>query len=89
MSNIKYISMVEQTNFLDNAEFVKAARQFGKNVRKLRARKRISQSQMAESMGLDKTLISHYERGARIPNYRRLAELANFFGVSVSSLLGE
>jgi transcriptional regulator with XRE-family HTH domain len=48
----------------------------------------LSQSQLAQLLGVDVSAISRYERGlTTIPDKRKL-EIADCFGVSVSHLMG-
>lgn len=53
---------------------------------KLRNEKNISQSQVAESLGLTRAAISQYESGQRIPSDEIKIKLSNYYGVTVQEL---
>lgn len=53
---------------------------------KLRNEKNISQSQVAESLGLTRAAISQYETGQRIPSDEIKIKLSNYYGVTVQDL---
>ena len=54
----------------------------------LRAEKSLSQVQLAEEFGVDKSTIAKYETGERSPDLETLVRLARFFNVSTDFLLG-
>ena len=54
----------------------------------LREAKKLNQSQLAERMGVTKSMISAYENSIRMPSYGVLIRFAGLFGVSVDYLLG-
>jgi two-component system response regulator len=62
---------------------------FGSNVRRFRHEHGISQEALAERAGLDRTYISHVERGARNVSLSSIDKLANALEVPVSTLLSE
>jgi len=55
----------------------------------LRKKMNLTQKEVGEKIGLSGKTISSYEQGDRQPDNETLLKLANFFGVSVSYLLGE
>jgi transcriptional regulator with XRE-family HTH domain len=55
----------------------------------LRKKMNLTQKEVGEKIGLSDKTISSYEQGDRQPDNETLLKLANFFGVSVSYLLGE
>ncbi|MCH5272683.1 MAG: helix-turn-helix transcriptional regulator [Lachnospiraceae bacterium] len=61
---------------------------FGYTLRALRLREKITQSQLAERLGLTKSVISAYETGLRMPSYDVLIHIARIFKVSTDYLLG-
>ena len=61
---------------------------FGIRLKTLREAKKLNQSQLAERMGVTKSMISAYENSIRMPSYGVLIRFAGLFGVSVDSLLG-
>lgn len=52
----------------------------------LRLKKNVSQSQVAESLGITKAAVSQYESGQRIPSDEIKIKLSNYYGVSVQDL---
>ena len=61
---------------------------FGIRLKTLREAKKLNQSQLAERMGVTKSMISAYENSIRMPSYGVLIRFAGLFGVSVDYLLG-
>ena len=57
---------------------------FGNSIRKLRAKKKISQRVLAERSGLDTSYLSGIERGVRNPSLKSLETLAMGLGCSIS-----
>ena len=50
---------------------------FCKNLKRLRKNKHISQSEMAEMLGVSQRTISHYENGTCEPNINCLGKIAD------------
>lgn len=61
---------------------------FPQRLRALRERRRMSRKALGELCGLSKNIIGKYERGEREPSVSTLVALADYFEVSVDSLLG-
>ena len=61
---------------------------FGDRLRKLRKQRGLLQSQLAEQLGLTKSVISAYETDLRMPSYEVLIGISQIFGVSTDYLLG-
>ncbi len=61
---------------------------FGKRLAELRNSKGISQYELASQMNLSRGQIANYEQGTREPDFATLIALADFFEVSLDSLLG-
>lgn len=59
----------------------------GALLRTLRLRHRVKQAELAERLGVDVTLISHFERGQRAMNASMLLRIADLFGVPAAQLL--
>ena len=57
-------------------------------LRELRGRKGVTQSQVAEYLGLKLRAYQYYESGEHRPEYEKLMALADFFGVTTDYLLG-
>ena len=58
------------------------------NIRKNRREKNLSQETFAERLGVSFQTISKWERGECYPDIEMLPQIANFFGVTVDTLLG-
>lgn len=54
----------------------------------LRLENNITQKELADALGLDKTLISQYEGEILQPEYPTVQKLADFFGISADYLMG-
>ncbi len=61
---------------------------FGDNLKALRKKAGFSQKQVAERVGVTKSVISYYELQERSPSPEVLIKLADIFRVSTDSLLG-
>lgn len=61
---------------------------FGQRVRALRDKKGLSQKDLADRLGMPRSIVSTYENGRRMPTYGKLIKLAYVFGVSTDYLLG-
>ncbi len=62
---------------------------FGITLKRLRKAKGLNQEELAQILGCQKTTISNYETGYSSPTSATLQEIAIFFDVSISTLLGE
>lgn len=62
--------------------------EFRDNIAALRKKMGVSQSDLAEKLGVRKTTISNYETGYSVPDHKMLIKISDVFGVSVDSLLG-
>lgn len=60
---------------------------FAKNLKKLRARKRISQEELGNLLGVTQRTISHYEDGTSQPTIESLILISNFFQVSIDDMV--
>jgi transcriptional regulator with XRE-family HTH domain len=59
---------------------------FGREVRRLRTAKALSQEDLAEVCGLHRTYIGSVERGERNVSIENIARIAKALGVEISSL---
>jgi transcriptional regulator with XRE-family HTH domain len=57
-------------------------------LREARAQKGLSQEQLAEAAGLDRSFVSLVERGIQSPNLVVLLKVAEVLGVSAADLIG-
>lgn len=64
----------------------KSLRKLGENVRTLRAKKELSQEQLAELAEVDRTYVGGLERGERNATVQTLVRVAKALGVSVAVL---
>lgn len=56
-------------------------------LREIRKEKGLTQNQLANLLGLDKTSISKYESGIHSPSLRVLVLYANIFGTQIKNFL--
>ena len=61
---------------------------FGNILRKLRLQERLTQQQLAQKLGVTKSVVSYYELQARYPSPEILVKLASIFHVTTDYLLG-
>lgn len=59
------------------------------NLRKLRETKNLTQNELSKLLNINRATYAHYETGRREPDYNTLKLIADFYGISVSRLLGE
>ena len=60
----------------------------GNRLKELREEKGLTQKQLAEQLGLNSVTYLRYEKSQREPSLSILADIANYFNVSVDYLLG-
>ena len=61
---------------------------FGNVLKTLRLKENMTQVQLAQKLGLTKSVISAYETGLRLPSYDVLIHIAKIYNVSTDYLLG-
>ena len=61
---------------------------FGANLKKLRLEEGLTQQQLADRLGVTKSVVSYYELQERCPSPETLVKLASIFHVSTDYLLG-
>lgn len=61
---------------------------FAERLKALRAGRHLSQRELADKVGLPRSVISMYEGGKRNPKREALEALADFFNVDIDYLLG-
>ena len=61
---------------------------FGNTLKKLRIQERMTQQQLADRLGVTKSVVSYYELQERYPSPEILIKLASIFHVSTDYLLG-
>lgn len=62
---------------------------FGKKLSVLRTIKGEDQKTVGEAVGLCGAMISHYEKGKRVPGLANAVKLAKYFDVSIEWLFGD
>ena len=62
--------------------------EFGEKLRKLRKEQHLTQQQLAQRLGVVKSLVSYYENGDRFPSYDVLTRISRTFHVTTDYLLG-
>lgn len=60
---------------------------FGNTLKTLRLYNKMTQAQLAQKLGLTKSVISAYENGLRLPSYDILIHIAKIFKVTTDYLL--
>lgn len=58
------------------------------NIKEIRARKGLTQAEVASALGVSSVVYSRYETGSRQPSIDTLIQMADIFGVTVDYLLG-
>lgn len=61
---------------------------FGRKIKALRLEQEMTQQQVADRIGVTKSVVSAYETNLRMPSYDVLKRLATLFRVSTDYLLG-
>ena len=61
---------------------------FAERLRELRKKNNVTQSQLAEKLGVASVTVSIWERGVRRPEFETLDNICEFFNVSLGYLLG-
>lgn len=63
------------------------AQRLGKNLKRIRTEKGISQGDIVKTSGIDKAMISNIENGKTNPTLATIAKLAKAISVSIDELL--
>lgn len=61
---------------------------FGKNLERIRKDRKVSQATLGIELGLTQQMISSYEKDTSSPNVEILTKIADYFGVSIDTLVG-
>ena len=62
--------------------------EFTGRLKSMRVNRNLTQKQLAEQLGVAKSVVSYYESGDRFPSYDVLVRLARIFHVTTDYLLG-
>lgn len=60
---------------------------FSENIKRLRNERKLSQADIAKRLGITQQAYSLYELGLKIPSFAMVLNIADFFGVSIDSLV--
>jgi transcriptional regulator with XRE-family HTH domain len=63
------------------------AKKLGENLKALRTERKITQTGLAEKLGVDKSFVSNIEKGKNNPTLSTITNLAKVLGVSTNELL--
>lgn len=63
------------------------AKKLGENLKKIRTKKNITQTELAETLNVDKSFVSNIENGKNNPTLSTITNLAQTLGVSTNELL--
>ncbi|MDO8591015.1 MAG: helix-turn-helix transcriptional regulator [bacterium] len=63
------------------------AQKLGRNLKRIRTEKGISQGDIVRSLGMDRAFVSNIENGKTNPTLATIAKLAKAIGVSVGELM--
>lgn len=61
---------------------------FGRNLERIRKDKKVSQTTLAQELGLTQQMISSYEKNVSSPNIETLIKIADYFNISIDTLVG-
>jgi len=61
--------------------------QFGGRLRQIRRKRKITQEELAHRVGLDVSYLSEVENGLKEPCLRKMKEIAQGLGITLSQLL--
>lgn len=62
--------------------------EIGRRIRWLRERQNMSQEQLAQILWIDRSSLSGYEIGKRVPDIFMLCKMADVFDISLDTLVG-
>jgi len=80
-------SLRRQLN-VQSKKTVSASSHLGQSIKSHRLEKNISQSALAEMLGVSPQAVSKWERGIALPDIDLLIPLANIFSITLDRLLG-
>ncbi len=63
------------------------AKKLGENLKKIRTKKNITQTELAKTLGVDKSFVSNIENGKTNPTLSTITNLAQTLGVLTNELL--
>ena len=63
------------------------SKKLGENLKKIRTNKNITQTELAEKLGVDKSFVSNLENGKNNPTLSTIASLAQALGVTTKEII--
>ena len=63
------------------------SKKFGKNLKKIRLERKMSQGDIARALGVHRSYISGLERGVRNPTLANIERIAKALGINIQKLL--
>ncbi|WP_037355852.1 helix-turn-helix domain-containing protein [Selenomonas sp. FC4001] len=60
---------------------------FNERLKELRKSRHLTQDEFSKQSGIGRSAVSMYESGKRMPSYETLEQIADFFNVSMGSLI--
>ena len=60
----------------------------GERIKTLRRNNGLTQKDLGKILNMNKTTISHYEKGERCPSIETLVQVADYFNVDITYILG-
>lgn len=63
------------------------AKKLGENLKRIRTKKNITQTELAKTLGVDKSFVSNIENGKTNPTLSTITNIANALGMSSNDLL--
>ena len=63
------------------------SKRFGKNLKRIRLEKKMSQGDVARALGVHRSYISGLERGVRNPTLTNIERIARAMGINIQNLL--
>lgn len=60
---------------------------FAENFKKARTAAGLTQQQVADALGLDRSAIAHYETGDSTPNFKNLPKICELLNIGIEKLI--
>ena len=60
---------------------------FAKKLIEMRKNRHLTQAELAEKLGMSRSIIAYYEASAKNPTLETLSRMAGFFSISISELI--
>jgi DNA-binding XRE family transcriptional regulator len=83
------LEMERRRRFKERQQQKRMSRTFSINAKRIRRKKRMTQKEIAEAIGISQQGYAAYERNAYVATYERIQEVAIVLGVTVEELLKE